>query len=280
MRERDGAMLFRIVMIAAEAGDAIADVYNSDFTSEEKADGSPITRADKRASEIISSGLSAWCPDVPVLSEEGADIPYAVRKTWRRFWMVDPLDGTKEFVKRNGQFTVNIALIDCGKPVLGVIYAPSLDLFYFAQEGAGSYRMKGRKALAGLKSVDDLRSRAEKMPLPRADRPFTVVASRSHLSKETQDCIDEIRRTHADLALVNVGSSLKFCMVAEGVAEFYPRFGPTMEWDIAAGQVIAQEAGATVAGGDGMPLRYNKEDLHNPWFIVKAEYERAYEVKK
>lgn len=233
----------------------IYDDPKADFGIERKADNSPLTRADKAAHARIMTFLEPT--GIPVLSEEGAHLPYSIRRQWQRLWIVDPLDGTKEFIKRNGEFTVNIALAENGSPVMGVIYVPVKQQLYYGCIGEGAYKEElGQRVTLPLKSD--------------TERAFTVVASRSHLSKETADYIDLLRRDHPDLQLASSGSSLKICLVAEGKADVYPRHAPTMEWDTAAGDAIARAARREVVDAlTGEPLRYNKEDLHNPWFIVR-----------
>ncbi len=250
-------LLSTAVEAALSAGRDIMAIYDdpsSDFGIERKADNSPLTRADKAAHARIMTYLEPT--DIPVLSEEGAHLPFDVRRQWRRLWIVDPLDGTKEFIKRNGEFTVNIALVEDGVPVMGVIYVPVKRQLYYGVAGQGAVKEE-----EGVSSP---------LPLSVGERPFTVVASRSHLSPETADFIEDLRREHPDLELVSSGSSLKICLVAEGKADIYPRHAPTMEWDTAAGDAIARAAGRIVVDAlTGEPLRYNKEDLHNPWFIVR-----------
>jgi 3'(2'), 5'-bisphosphate nucleotidase len=260
-----------ILKVAKGAGDEIMDVYSSDFTIEQKEDRSPLTLADKRSHEVISRDLSILYPDIPILSEEGTDIPYSKREWWKYFWLVDPLDGTKEFINRNGEFTVNIALIQNSKPVLGVIYIPVRKIFYYAKKGSGAYRLAGNKLPETLNNGRKIIEISARLPLSDSQsRPFTVVGSRSHMSKETEEYINRLKEVHGEVHIIPTGSSLKLCMVAEGRADVYPRFGPTMEWDIAAGQVIVEEAGGKVINAEtGEPLRYNKENLLNPWFIVE-----------
>lgn len=260
------------IRAAIEAGRDIMDIYDdpaADFGIERKADNSPLTLADKAAHACIMTFLQPT--GIPVLSEEGAHMPYDVRRTWHRLWIVDPLDGTKEFIKRNGEFTVNIALVEDGTPVLGVIYVPVKHELYFGFTSPvdpispitpGAYKAT---VLDGL-PVEPFHP----LPHPSSPRPYTVVASRSHLSPETATFIDALRREHPDLQLVSSGSSLKICLVAEGRADIYPRHAPTMEWDTAAGNAIALAAGRIIVDAlTGEPLHYNKEDLHNPWFIVR-----------
>ncbi len=247
-----------VIRIAREAGAAILEVYNGpDFNVEHKDDNSPLTAADQAAHHVIADGLAALTPDIPVLSEEGRDIPYAERSRWERFWLVDPLDGTKEFIKRNGEFTVNIALIEDGRPRFGVVYAPALDALYVGDVGVGAW-----------KQVDD----GERTPLqvraPGAGEGHAVVKSRSHPSGELAEYLETIQVADS----VPVGSSLKFCVVAEGRATLYPRFGPTMEWDTGAGHAVVEAAGGRLVRADAadQPLRYNKENLLNGFFIVSA----------
>jgi 3'(2'), 5'-bisphosphate nucleotidase len=209
--------------------------------------------------------------DIPVLSEEGRSIPYEERKNWASLWIVDPLDGTKEFVKRNGEFTVNIALIKKGIPVLGVVYVPVTDVLYFGDLDTGAFKMKD--ASNTFSSSDNGIDKSGKLPIKaETNRPFTVVASRSHLTKETSDFIDRIKKEHGDVQIISRGSSLKICMIAEGKADVYPRFAPTSEWDTAAGHAVVKAMGGKVlqAENKNEELKYNKKDILNPWFIVYA----------
>ena len=252
---------------AVDAGRTVLEVYTSDFAVAHKSDRSPLTLADKRSHEIIVRRLSG--PDAgryPLLSEEGRSISYAERRTWSVLWVVDPLDGTKEFIKRNGEFTVNIALVRSGSPVLGVIYVPVTDTLYCAAEGLGAFRRDNVAASAAPWSE------AVRLPMARTQgRAFTAVASRSHFSPETEAFLQELREQHGTVEIVSAGSSLKFCLVAEGRADIYPRFAPTMEWDTAAGHAIVREAGGTVVkSADVTEMIYNKEDLLNPWFIARG----------
>lgn len=249
-----------------QAGKEILKVYNSnDFQVEKKGDDSPLTLADKNAHLKIMEYLEQT--NIPVLSEEGKELKYDERKDWNRLWIVDPLDGTKEFIKRNGEFTVNIALVENGKPIFGVIYVPVTKVLFVGILGKGAFKMSGIDI--ELENLDDLFTKGVQLPIEE-ERPFTVVASRSHLSKETEDYINELKAKHPDLNFISKGSSLKLCAVAEGTADVYPRFAPTMEWDTAAGQGIVEAMGGTVTKVDGTPLTYNREDLLNPWFIVKT----------
>lgn len=259
---------------ALQAGADILDIYNdpaSDFEIERKADNSPLTIADRKAHETISGFLSRT--PYPVLSEEGKHLPYTERSTWDTLWIVDPLDGTKEFIKRNGEFTVNIALVKNGVPVMGVIYLPVKQELYFAEEHAGAYKLSGITSReGGGATLEELMASATRLPAVAARDKFIIVASRSHLTSETEAYIEEMKRQHLKVELVSSGSSIKICLVAEGKADVYPRFAPTMEWDTAAGHAIARAAGMEIyKAGEEEPLRYNKEDLLNPWFVVEPK---------
>ena len=245
-----------LIAVAKEAGAAIMGVYGGAVQVEEKGDGSPLTLADRLANEKIVTALRQKYPEIPILSEETKAADYEERKTWQRLWVVDPLDGTKEFIKQNGEFTVNIALVENGTPVLGVVFAPALGVIYYS-DGQNSYK----KTVGGT---------PQKLPLAQEARPYKVVASRSHNTPETETLIETMRYEHPDLELVSIGSSLKLCLVAEGSADLYPRLAPTMEWDTAAAHAVAIAAGKTVSEHQsGQPLRYNKPDLLNPWFVVR-----------
>ena len=258
-----------------EAGGEIMRIYDDprqDFEIEMKSDKSPLTRADKAAHKCIVRHLSET--GIPILSEEGAHLPYEERKEWHRLWVVDPLDGTKEFIKKNGEFTVNIALIEDGKPVLGVIYVPATEILYAGIEGVGAWRVENAKNLLraqkSIKEREPLMLRHLPIPSTAQRMDFTIVASRSHKNPETEHFINLMRKQHGKVQLISSGSSLKICHVAEGNADIYPRFAPTMEWDTAAGDAIARAAGREVVDAKtGEPLVYNKPDLHNPWFIVR-----------
>ena len=244
-----------IVTIAKEAGNAIMKIYKQDFEVEYKQDSSPLTLADKKANDIIEDGLNKLLINFPILSEEGRSIPYEDRKHWEYFWLVDPLDGTKEFVKKNDEFTVNIALIHKDAPVLGVVYAPALDICYWAKQGEGAFKDGQRLPLKTEKQRDT----------------YKVVVSRSHMSDETQVFIDAID-TDKEKELISIGSSLKICLVAEGEADIYPRLGPTMEWDTGAAHAIVNETGKSLEkykDGRLMRHKYNKENLLNQWFVVE-----------
>jgi 3'(2'), 5'-bisphosphate nucleotidase len=258
--------LLHYAIRAAIAGSReILEVYRKDFAVEFKDDKSPLTLADRNAHEAISKILENT--GLPVLSEEGKSIPYELRKAWKRFWLVDPLDGTKEFVKRNDEFTVNIALIEENRPVMGVILVPVSGLLYFACHSSGAFKITiDGDAAHGM---EELMERAARLPVGIGPQSYTVVGSRSHLSPETQQYIDKLSTEEPGLDFVSIGSSLKLCLVAEGTAHIYPRFGPTMEWDTAAGQAIVEVSGGKVLiAGTDVPVRYNKPDLLNPYFIA------------
>lgn len=250
--------------IAQKAAHKIMEIYQKDFQVEYKDDQSPLTEADKKSNEIICEALSQLYPDIPILSEENKLVAFETRKDWEYYWCIDPVDGTKEFIKKNGEFTVNIALIQGNKPMLGVVYAPALGDMYYAKEGEGAFleKVEGGQSVVGSK---------KQLPFQQnSDENFTVVASKSHLSLETQQFIDELTTHYPLLTTHSKGSSLKLCMVAEGVADIYPRLAPTMEWDTAAADAIVRESGKmTYQYERNEPVVYNKEDLLNPWFVVK-----------
>jgi 3'(2'), 5'-bisphosphate nucleotidase len=249
-----------IITITQQAGKAILDIYHTeDFSVESKSDNSPLTKADKAANEIIVSELQRLYPEIPVISEENKLLSFAERQHWNKCWLVDPLDGTKEFIKRNGEFTVNIALIENGEPVLGVVYVPISGVTYYGEKHSGAYKIENEK----IEKLDNSFAHyTEKQNIK-------VVASRSHLSAETQLFIDDLQKKGKSVEFVSMGSSLKLCLVAEGIADVYPRFAPTMEWDTAAAQAVAEAAGRKVlVHNSDLPLRYNKENLLNPWFLV------------
>ena len=248
------------------AGKRIMEIYdNENFEVEAKSDDSPLTKADLASHKIIMENLRDT--GIPVLSEEGKDLPYEQRKQWSQLWIVDPIDGTKEFIKKNGEFTVNIALIEDQMPMLGVIYVPALEELYYAEKETGSYKASGIDADSNL---DRLHLIAQRLPLTKEDSTYTVVASKSHLSPETEEYILELEKEHGKVKSISKGSSLKLCMVAAGQADCYPRFAPTMEWDTAAGQAICMYAGKTVMDYKTKePMLYNRENLLNNWFLLK-----------
>ncbi len=267
------------VYASLKAGDAILDIYDSDFSIETKADNSPLTRADQKSHDIICDMLDEL--GFPILSEEGKETDYAVRRNWERLWIVDPLDGTKEFIKRNGEFTINIALVESGKPVLGVIFIPVKQLLYFALKGLGAFKLSDSIVIEELKKwpypedkdglFKKIVEHSVRLPVSQSgDGTCVIIGSRSHGTEEVEAFVKEKQRTYDSVDFISAGSSLKFCLVAEGKADIYPRFGPTMEWDTAAGQAIAENAGARIFDKHtGLPLQYNKENLLNPHFIVQ-----------
>jgi 3'(2'), 5'-bisphosphate nucleotidase len=273
---------------AKDAGLAILDIYNQDFEVMYKEDRSPLTTADQRSHKIIVDRLNdPGIKSFPVLSEEGKNIPFEQRRSWKYFWMVDPLDGTKEFIKRNGEFTVNIALIFQKRPILGVIYIPVKECFYFAAKGIGAYRLQHNDADElldiGVIGFDEdevfraLLERSDKLPcedlgLKTSDSQCIIAGSRSHPSKEFEAFVENMKKKYAKVKVVSSGSSLKLCLVAEGKADVYPRLGPTMEWDTAAGQAVVEQASGNVVNYEtGEALEYNKKNLLNPWFIVRSQ---------
>lgn len=264
--------ILKAIDAALVAGEKILAIYNdpaSDFQIERKADNSPLTVADRAAHEVISRMLADT--PFPVLSEEGKSIPYVERKEWKALWIVDPLDGTKEFIKRNGEFTVNIAFVQESVPRMGVIFLPVKKILYFAMEGLGAYKLADVTS-HGEASLDELIAKATRLPAGDKHDKYVIVASRSHSTPETEKYIEEAKASHANVELISSGSSIKICLVAEGAADVYPRFAPTMEWDTAAGHAIARAAGMEVyQAGKDVPLSYNKEDLLNPWFIVEPK---------
>jgi len=245
--------LKEIKKIAMDASEEIMKIYIKDFTVAYKEDESPLTEADTKSNEIICTRLETLYPDIPILSEENKLVPYESRRSWEYYWCIDPIDGTKEFIKKNDEFTINIALIHKDTPVLGVVYAPALKEMYSAKEGEGAYKNEQRLPLEKNENLQE---------------SMRVVASKSHLSEETQAFIDALPTKKVEQ--VSKGSSLKLCMVAEGSADIYPRLAPTMEWDTAAAHAVVLEAGKKVIEyGTEKDIVYNKENLLNPWFIVK-----------
>ncbi|WP_177418949.1 3'(2'),5'-bisphosphate nucleotidase CysQ [endosymbiont of Lamellibrachia barhami] len=245
--------LNEIIPIAIEAGRAIMDVYAKEIDVQTKSDNSPLTEADLASHNIIVESLHRLDPDTPVLSEESESIPFEVRRSWTRFWLIDPLDGTKEFIKRNGEFTVNIALIENNKPVLGVVYAPALDLLFYGSLETGAFRRNGSGEAHAISAT---RTR---------QNPVRVVGSRSHAGESLKHFLNEL----GPHELISMGSSLKLCLVASGEADIYPRLGPTSEWDTAASQAVVEAAGGRVTDTGGNMLRYGKkESMLNPYFLV------------
>ena len=241
--------------IARDAGKTILEVYErDDFDVSVKDDNSPLTRADRNSNRVICDGLAALHEQYPIVSEENKDVPFDTRNSFERFWLVDPLDGTKEFIKRNGEFTVNIALIEDGKPVIGVVYVPVTNVMYYAVRNMGAWKVSGGQTL-----------RLEAAKFKMTDSSLQVVCSRSHLNPETQAFVDALDQP----GTVSRGSSLKFLILAEGGAHLYPRIAPTMEWDTGAAQCVLEEAGGKVVEYEShTPLKYNKEVLLNPYFLA------------
>jgi 3'(2'), 5'-bisphosphate nucleotidase len=260
-------LLFAAILASLKAGKEILDVYNSDhYEIQIKSDDSPLTLADRKAHQAIVAVLDEL--DIPVLSEEGEKLPYEERKKWDYCWIVDPLDGTKEFIKKNDEFTVNIALIENGKAIMGIIYVPVYKQLYFSDKELGAFRMDHIEEWTG--DLNQLIEESKSLPLAQNRKNIRVVASRSHLNQETKDFVEKLRKEHEEVELISKGSSLKLCMIAEGEAEVYPRYAPTMEWDIAAGHAIVSASGGKVLRLNyEEEISYNKEDLLNPWFICK-----------
>lgn len=246
----------QVVDIAQKAGAAILDIYNNydDVQIEQKSDDSPLTIADKTANAIICEGLEQLSVKYPIISEENKEIPYEERKNFTHYWLVDPLDGTKEFIKRNGEFTVNIALVYNQRVVMGVVYAPVLDEMYWAAKDQGAYRIR-----------DGRKERLDISAFTMKDEQLNIVCSRSHLNSDTEDFIGKLNQPN----LVSKGSSLKFLIIANGDAHVYPRLAPTMEWDTGAAQIVLEEAGGKVINHETNDhLEYNKENLRNPYFVA------------
>lgn len=256
-----------IVKIAFEAGQKILPIYDTDqLQVDVKSDDSPVTIADQTAHDHIYEQLSACYPDIPVISEEGTIADFTTRKEWRTAWLVDPLDGTKEFIKKNGEFTINIGLIEAGVPVVGVIYIPAQDVMYFASRDIGSYKLAN---CVHAFAQQDITGAAQKLPLPKQHEGIRVVVSRSHSSAETEHYLNELAQQHTIIETIASGSSIKMCLVAEGAADIYPRLSYSMEWDTAAGEAIARYSGAHVeVYPTKSPMQYNKEHLKNPFHIV------------
>lgn len=260
------------ITAAFKAGEEILRIYNTDFYVETKSDNTPVTLADRTSGECIAKILSA--SNIPVISEEEEILDYSIRKTWSRVWIVDPLDGTKEYVKRNGEFAVNIALVENNKPVIGIIYAPVIKDIYFAYHMGGSYKITQHDMIVELTKknlADHLFEFARKLPAQKQPKTYTVVGSRSHLSREINQHVDRLRNLYGEVDMISVGSSIKQCWVAEGKAHEYARYGTTMEWDTAAGQCILEEAGCQLIDlATNRPMVYNRENMKNSYFIAKC----------
>jgi 3'(2'), 5'-bisphosphate nucleotidase len=252
----------RIIDIAEKAGKAIMEIYSqNDFSTTYKDDNSPLTRADIASNKVIKESLEALEPKLPILSEEAKDISYEDRRSWKSYWLIDPLDGTKEFIKKNGEFTVNIALVVNAMPFLGVVHAPSFSVTYYASKGKGAFKKTVNKQIEKI-NVDSYKKGTLK-----------IVASRSHKGEKLEGFIKDIGSKMREVEYINMGSSLKLCLVAEGIAHLYPRLNPTMEWDTAAAQCIVEEAGGMVVDMAGNQIRYNKESLLNDDFLVLSSVE-------
>ena len=286
--------LVRSLQAAKKAGEAILAVYEGDINVTYKEDRSPLTLADERSHRVIGNHLSTEAlKQIPVLSEEGRHIPYEERKGWEYLWVVDPLDGTKEFIKRRGEFTVNIALMHKNSPVVGVVFVPVRGFLYFAAEGIGAYKLESADMLEaffgkngtsreGGEPLESIIDSAKRLPLDQFDNKsrdkLTVVGSRSHATKGLADFIETVKHKYGEAEFIPAGSALKFGLVAEGGAHIYPRFGPTMEWDTAAGQCVVEQSGGVVLRvNDKMPLGYNKKDLRNPDFVCIGKHSRDLE---
>ena len=252
-------MIQEIIKIAEQAGNAILEIYHKDFSIEYKDDKSPLTEADKVSNQIIVDALKQLTPEIPIISEENKLIDYSERKNWIKCWVVDPIDGTKEFIKKNGEFTVNIALIENGEPILSVLSVPAQNKVFYAEKGCGSFVIENGnvKIIKINDSITDT---------------IRIVGSRSHQTPELLAYVEEQKLKYKNVEFVAAGSSLKFCLIAENKADVYPRLGPTMEWDTAAGQLIATEAGAEVLVWETKQvLNYNRENLLNPYFVVQPK---------
>jgi len=249
------SILQDVLQIADEASERVLAIYHSDFRVDYKKDHSPVTAADMASHDIIVRGLRALSHDIPVMSEEGVGVPWEERRHWHRFWLVDPVDGTKDFTQRTGEFTVNIALIENGEPILGVVTAPALSEAFWGIKGEGAHKR-------------DRAGRVSRICVAEPKDIKRVVASKNHLNSETRAFIERL----GPHELVQAGSSLKFCRIAEGHADIYPRLAPTCEWDTAAAQAVLVAAGGKVETLDGQPLRYGKEDLLNPHFIAAGSW--------
>ncbi len=289
-------LIVRLLLALREAGIAVMDVYSGSFEVDYKADNSPVTIADRLSNSIISRHLKNIPYErYPILSEEGKSIPYEVRREWLSYWLLDPLDGTKEFIGRNGEFTINIALMRRGQPIIGLVYAPAFDMCYFGIEGIGSYKIElgwmsefndlWMMEFIDIKIIQDIWRRAiwirTDTNINEDGKGILVIGSRSHKSEHDEQLMQALNKTYGSVTYVATGSSLKFCLIADGQAHVYPRFGSTMEWDIAAGQAVLENAGGVVLRYEnGERLIYNKENLLNPWFVAGcADYVKEVVLK-
>jgi len=259
-------LIDELIAISKEAGEAILKVYNSDFDYQIKEDLSPLTKADTLSNDIICERLKTLTPDIPILSEENSDIPFNIRSSWEQYWLVDPLDGTKEFIKKNGEFTTNIAFIYQNRPIFGMIYVPASNEVFWGSKEIGAYHLSG-DSYSNKKKI--------RVSKKKAGGELRIVSSRSHPSVDLKTLLDKI----GIFKLVSVGSSLKFCLIAQGLADCYPRLGPTSEWDTAAGEIIAESAGANIVNLENKIIKYNqKEDYLNPHFLVSNSIETKEEI--
>ncbi|MCB5184295.1 3'(2'),5'-bisphosphate nucleotidase CysQ [Methylobacillus gramineus] len=248
--------LSALIALSRKAGAAIMEIYRSDFSVQHKGDQSPLTEADLAAHRIIAMGLAALAPAIPLISEEAELAPFAARQSWKRYWLVDPLDGTREFVKRNDEFTVNIALIEQGVATMGVVYAPALDICYFA-DSEGAWKQEGDAPASPIQAR------------PMSLEQITLAVSRSHIGSKTQNLINNVSHRHGTPEIIAMGSSLKICLIAEGKADLYLRLGLTSEWDTAAGQCVLEQAGGYLVDRHGLRLQYNlKDTILNPEFFA------------
>ncbi len=251
------------ITAAIKAGEKTLKYYKNEMEVLLKDDNSPLTQADLESNEVINYYLNKT--ELPLLSEENRITPYSIRSGWTNYWLVDPLDGTKEFINRRSDYTVNIALIEKNQPLMGVVYAPAKSVLYYGLKGQGSYKVK----TDNYSDSKTLQEKAKKINSGKINKKLVVVASKSHLSDETKEFISKLEKVAGKCEASSYGSSLKLCMVAEGSADIYPRLGPTMEWDTAASHAVAEFANCKVIGlPDKKPIEYNKQDLLNPWFVV------------
>lgn len=261
------------VNAALIAGEEILKIYNTDFAVETKSDDTPVTIADKASGQCISKILEQT--QIPIISEEEDICDFSIRKNWKQVWIIDPLDGTKEYIKRNGEFAINIALVEDGKPVIGIIYAPVTHDIYFASNQLGSYKITQHDLIFELTKkniADNLLEFGKKLPILKAPKTYTLVASRSHLSKDVNQRIVQLKKIYGEVDIISVGSSIKQCWVAEGKAHEYPRYGITMEWDTAAGQCILEMAGCELLDLEtNLPMVYNKVNMKNNFFVAKQK---------
>ena len=269
-KEKEEDILKASIHAALKAGDSMLKIYNNGFEVEIKSDLSPVTIADTQSHDIIQSELNVF--NLPILSEEGMIADYDERKKWETFFLIDPLDGTKEFINKNDDFTVNIAVINNGIPILGVVFTPATKELYFASENFGSNKISNASLIKPEMSLNDIIKLSVKLPLSSCNNKYVVVASRSHTNEMTEKFIKKIEEEKGDIEIISRGSSLKLCMIAEGIANIYPRFGRTMEWDIAAGHAVVKYSGGKVVNAEtGKEIIYNKPELGNPFFIARGK---------